>query len=131
MTFGESINTCLKQKYADFNGRASRSEYWWFALFQFLSELVLALVPLTIVDYATGEINGFSAVIFLLAALALIVPAIAAAVRRLHDTDKSGWWYLVTFVPYVGGIILLVLLALQGTSGTNRFGEDPLASGDV
>jgi uncharacterized membrane protein YhaH (DUF805 family) len=123
MTFGESINTCLKQKYADFNGRASRSEYWWFTLFQFLIGFVLVFV--------TGKINGFSAVIFLWAVLALYVPAIAAAVRRLHDTDKSGWWYLVASVPYVGVIILLVLLALQGTSGTNRFGEDPLASGDV
>lgn len=128
MTFGESINRCLKQKYSDFNGRASRSEYWWFALFQFLIYLVLAFVTGGIVDYATGEINGFGAVVFLLAILALIVPAIAAAARRLHDTDKSGWWYLISLIPYVGGIILLVLLALPGTEGPNRFGDAPSLS---
>ncbi len=126
MTFGESINTCLKQKYADFDGRASRSEYWWFALFQFLIYLALTLVTGGVINYETGEVNGFGAIVFLLVVLALIVPAIAAAVRRLHDTDKSGWWYLISFIPYVGGIILLVLLALQGTSGENRFGEEPL-----
>ncbi|MBD3807717.1 MAG: DUF805 domain-containing protein [Epsilonproteobacteria bacterium] len=127
MTFGESINTCLKQKYADFDGRASRSEYWWFALFQFLIYLVLTLVTGGIINYETGEMNSFGAIVLLLAVLALIVPAIAAAVRRLHDTDKSGWWYLISFIPYVGGIILLVLLALPGTSEPNRFGEVPLS----
>ncbi|MDD5359641.1 MAG: DUF805 domain-containing protein [Sulfurovaceae bacterium] len=126
MTFAESINTCLKQKYADFNGRASRSEYWWFALLQFLIFLVLSFITGGLINYETGEMNGLGAVIFVLAILALIVPAIAVSVRRLHDTDKSGWWYLISLVPYVGGLVLLVLMVLPPKE-PNRFGDTPLS----
>jgi uncharacterized membrane protein YhaH (DUF805 family) len=118
MTFGESINTCLKQKYADFNGRASRSEFWWFNLFCFFFSVIF------IFSYKEDIYEIFLSA--LLALLALLVPWTAAAVRRLHDIDQSGWWYLITFVPYVGEFILLGILALRGTSGANRFGEAPL-----
>jgi uncharacterized membrane protein YhaH (DUF805 family) len=103
--FVDAIKICLS-KYADFNGRASRPEFWWFYLFTSIVLLVSLLAPF----------------LMIIAFLALIVPSIAVTVRRLHDTDRSGWWYLVIFVPFVGSIALLVFLVLQGTQGQNRFG---------
>lgn len=98
MTFQDSIKTCLT-KYADFTGRAVRSEYWWFFLFTLLVSLALSLVS-----------NALSAVF----SLATLVPSIAAAARRLHDTDRSGWWQLIVLVPVIGLIVLIVFLAQQG-----------------
>ena len=66
-------------------------------------------------------------VFYILSALALLVPSVAVAVRRLHDTDRSGWWYLVVLVPFVGAILLIVWFCTKGTSGPNRFGADTLA----
>jgi uncharacterized membrane protein YhaH (DUF805 family) len=121
MTFTESIKRCLIEKYADFNGRASKSEYWWFALFSVLVYLGVALLSGGVFD-ETGNMSGLATTMFLLVAFALLLPSVAVAVRRLHDTDKSGWFYLVALIPYVGGIILLVLLVLPAKE-PNRFGE--------
>jgi uncharacterized membrane protein YhaH (DUF805 family) len=119
MTFTESIKTCLVEKYADFNGRASRSEYWWFALFS-----VLVYVGIMVLSGGMPNdeenISSTSTIMFLIAVVALLVPSIAVAVRRLHDTDKSGWWYLISLIPYVGGLVLLVLLVLPAKE-PNRF----------
>jgi uncharacterized membrane protein YhaH (DUF805 family) len=104
MTFTESISICFK-KYATFDGVASRSEYWWFWLFCVLGALAISLVSDTL-----GGIFG----------LATLLPSLAAGARRLHDTDRSGWWLLVMFVPLVGWIILVVLLAQEGKA--NRYG---------
>jgi uncharacterized membrane protein YhaH (DUF805 family) len=119
MSFGTAITTCLR-KFATFRGRASRSEYWWFYLFWFLVMAAAIVIG--------AAINGArTAILFLLIALfGLALPQISAAVRRLHDTDLSGWWYLIVFVPTVGGLVLLILLCQRGTEGENRFGEDPL-----
>jgi uncharacterized membrane protein YhaH (DUF805 family) len=111
MSFSQSITTCLS-KYAVFSGRASRAEYWWFFLFYTLAYLVAIVI-----DSTLGTPFVFTA----LALLVLIVPAIAAGIRRLHDTGRSGWWYLVTLIPFVGGIWLLVLLAQPGTPGPNQY----------
>ncbi len=100
MTFQESIKTCLT-KYVDFVGRASRSEYWWFVLFNIGLSVVVSLVSQNL---------GY------LVSLALFLPGLAAAVRRLHDTNRSGWWMLIGFVPLVGGIILIVFLAQESRS---------------
>lgn len=104
MTFQESILVCFT-KYADFTGRASRSEYWWFVLFVFLAGL------------GTSMINDVLGGIF---ALATLVPSIAAATRRLHDTNRSGWWQLIYFVPIIGWIVMIVFLTQEGK------GEDAL-----
>lgn len=104
MTFIESVSTCFR-KYVVFHGIASRSEYWWFWLFQVTGYLVLGLL----VSETLGAIF----------ALATFLPGLAAAARRLHDTDRSGWWLLVAFVPLVGVIIVMVLLALE--SKPNRY----------
>lgn len=112
MNFLEAIESGLRN-YVQFEGRASRSEYWWFALFT-----VLAAGPVSILsEWASG-----------VAALLLFLPSLAVAVRRLHDTDRSGWWLLIGLVPLVGTIVLLVFYLTRGTDGPNRFGPDPLAA---
>lgn len=98
MTFQESIKICLA-KYADFSGRASRSEYWWFVLFILLVSMAASV---------------FSPKLSALFSLATLLPSIAAATRRLHDTNRTGWWQLLVLVPLVGFIVLLVLLAQKG-----------------
>lgn len=144
MTFSEAVNTCLREKYATFSGRASRSEYWWFAL---ASWLILAVVGFVLFGLAavTGSFdNGLSGIGIILALiagiiyLALIIPMIAALVRRFHDRNLSGWWYLasivVGFIPFVGflaSIAALVITVLKGTEGPNKFGPDPLGAGDA
>ncbi|WP_299188052.1 DUF805 domain-containing protein [uncultured Campylobacter sp.] len=122
MTFMESVQTCLKESYFGFEGRASRSEYWWFTLF-----VVLLGIVTSIIDGILGTVtaNGIG-LISSIASLALIIPSIAVAVRRLHDTDRSGWFYLLNFIPIIGWIVLIVFFVQQGTNGRNRFGDDPL-----
>ena len=133
MTFMESVQTCIKQKYAAFSGRASRSEYWWFFLFTVLGGIVLSLI-----DGVLGTTIGYNQIIAgkivhqeigiidALFQLAMLVPAIAVSVRRLHDTDRSGWFYLLIFIPIIGPVVLIVFFIQQGTNGRNRFGDDPL-----
>jgi uncharacterized membrane protein YhaH (DUF805 family) len=104
MTFGESISTCFK-KYVVFDGRASRSEFWWFALFTFLVSLVLGFVS-----------QALSSVF----SLAVLLPSLAVGARRLHDTDRSAWFLLLWLVPVVGWLILLVW-AIQEGKEPNRF----------
>ncbi len=110
MSFVDSIKICFT-KYVDFKGRASRPEYWWF----FLSYIVLYVVFLAIKVPA----------IAILIALAYFLPLLSAAVRRLHDTGRSGWWYLIGLVPFVGIIILIVFLASAGNAGQNAYGLPP------
>ena len=123
MSFGEAVRTCF-QKYADFSGRASRPEYWWFALFTVLVYAALFVLA-SAVGTASDALAGLVALLLFAAILGLILPSIAAAVRRLHDTGRSGWWYLIGLVPYVGGLVLIVLLALEGTPGANQYGFAP------
>lgn len=129
MTFTESVRTVLKEKYATFDGRAPRSEFWWFFLFSVIVQAVLNFLlggPADEDAYIGlgGAIMGLTAFAI---SLALLIPTIAVGIRRLHDTDRSGWWILIALIPLIGGIVLLVFYALQGTPGANRFGPDPLA----
>lgn len=104
------------RNYAEFSGRASRPEFWWFFLFQFIILVVLAALAMR---------SDLFSIVYLLYAVGTLIPYIAVCVRRLHDTDKSGWLVLIALIPLVGGIILLVLLALPGNSDSNRFGPPP------
>jgi len=115
--FGEAIATCFR-KYAVFSGRASRSEYWFFILFEIL--LYIALVTVDLVAFR-GSVNVLSSI----ASLVLLLPGLAVLVRRLHDLDKSGGWFFISFIPLIGSIWLLVLLCQRGTDGANRFGMGP------
>jgi uncharacterized membrane protein YhaH (DUF805 family) len=104
MTFTESISTCFK-KYSVFEGTSRRSEYWWFCLFLFLVAAGLNMVS----EVAAAIFN-----------LATLLPSLAAGARRLHDTDRSGWWQLLMFIPIIGWIVLIVFLAQEGKA--NRYG---------
>ena len=117
MELSQSIRTCLT-KYATFSGRAQRSEYWYFFLFLMLANIIASVLD--------SVIFGDIPVLYLIIMLALLVPSITAGVRRLHDTDRSGWWLLLGLVPFVGVIVLIVFLCQRGTVGPNQFGPDPL-----
>lgn len=136
MSFTESIRTCF-QKYITFSGRAQRSEFWWWVLFIFASLIVLSFIDsmlfgtVTTTSVEDGFGGGMAwksqfAPLSNLFSLATLLPGISVAVRRLHDKDKSGWWYWLFLVPIVGFIILIVWFATRGTEGPNRFGPDPL-----
>lgn len=145
------------RKYADFNGRARRSEYWWYVL-----GLVVAYLVATVLDSLLGlnrMIAGLYGPFALLVALGTFVPSLAVAVRRLHDTNRSGWWMLVVVLPYLalgivigmaagegdaaaalgsaglvaliafaGAVLIFIFMLLDGTKGDNRFGPDPKAA---
>lgn len=104
------------RKYAVFDGRARRMEYWIF----FLSNLIIV----SALRFA-ATLAGIPDLIGLLYALGVLVPGIAVGVRRLHDTDRSGWWLLIAFVPFVGAVALLVFMAQDSAPGENRYGTSP------
>lgn len=104
--------------YVNFSGRANRGEFWWFVLATVLIAIVLGVVDGLVFGtdlWGNGPLSSVWS-------LALLIPSLALAVRRLHDIDRSGWWVLIALVPVVGGIILLVWYCTRGTSGPNRFG---------
>jgi uncharacterized membrane protein YhaH (DUF805 family) len=119
MNFGEAVKNGF-MNYATFSGRASRSEFWYWVLFVILLWLAARILDYELVDTDTG--------LFLpLLALAVFIPNLAVAVRRLHDIDRSGWWWLIS-LTLIGIIVLLAWDCIKGTNGPNRFGPDPLAS---
>jgi len=107
------------KKYAVFSGRASRTEYWMFFLFNIIIAFVLAIIE---------GLIGSPGVVGLLYGLAVLIPGIAVAVRRLHDTDRTGWWLLIGFVPLVGLIVLIVFLVLPSMEGDNQYGSTPVVA---
>ena len=117
------------RRYADFAGRSRRQEFWMYQLGIFL--FYIAFAVLAGIGGAIGgdTLSGILMIPFVLAMLALFIPSLAVAVRRLHDQDKSGWWLLISFIPF-GGIVLLVFYCLEGTQGPNQFGPDPKGRGD-
>ena len=136
------------RRYAEFSGRSRRMEYWMFQLFNLLVLVIpLALIfggmpwgamgdpaiDPTMVDAQPGALFWVGVVLACIWALVIFIPGIAVTVRRLHDRDMSGWWYLgfillgaIPFVGWIASIVFLVILCLPGTSGPNRFGPDPL-----
>jgi uncharacterized membrane protein YhaH (DUF805 family) len=111
------------KKYVVFDGRAGRPEFWYFTLFN-----VIIYVVLSIIDSAIGMRSTSVGLLSGLYILAVFLPSLGVAIRRLHDTDRSGWWVLIELVPLVGGIILIVLCALEGTPGENQYGSKPAAA---
>jgi uncharacterized membrane protein YhaH (DUF805 family) len=119
-----NMNWYLKvlKQYADFNGRARRKEYWMFVLFN----MIFAIVAM-ILDNVLGiamEGIGYGP-LYGLYVLAIIIPSIAVGVRRLHDIGKSGWMYLITFIPLIGPFWLLLLMTTDSNPGENQYGENP------
>ena len=109
MNFVDAVKTCFT-KYVGFEGRATRSEYWWWVLFLFAVSIVLALLNLGLVG------NLFS--------LATLLPSVAVGARRLHDIGKSGWWQLIGLIPLIGWLVL-IYWAVQPSEGENAFGPAP------
>jgi uncharacterized membrane protein YhaH (DUF805 family) len=127
MSFQDAIRACFS-KYAEFSGRARRSEFWWFTLFTLLASAALGIVDRALFGVAPD--GQPVSVLNALFTLAVLLPAIAVGVRRLHDTDRSGWWYLLILIPVLGALVLIFLFAQTGSTGPNRFGPDPLAAED-
>jgi len=122
MTFSESVKTCL-DKYATMGGRAPRSEYWWFVVFNWIVVIGVSIFFGIIGAMINHEIGAAAAgsVGYFLACLALIIPNICVLVRRLHDTGHSGFWYFIVFVPLIGGLWLLYLM-IKDSDDENEYG---------
>ena len=120
MGFKEAISYCFRN-YLGFNGRAARSEYWYWTLFVTLLVIVTLLIDLTVFGFNTTGVNPMTSI----AVLATLLPTIAVSIRRLHDIDRTGWWVLLGLTA-IGEIVLLVWACMRGTVGANRFGPDPL-----
>ena len=126
MGFMEAIKTCFS-RYVTFSGRARRSEFWWFMLAVLVGSFVFGFLDGML--FGTGpESGGILGMIF---SLAVLLPSIAVTVRRLHDTGRTGWWYLIAFIPLIGLIVLIVFTVKDGEPGTNRFGPNPKGVGDA
>jgi len=110
------------KKYAVFSGRARRKEFWYFFLFYFITNVVLMVIDKMTSTFSTevgmGPLSG-------LYTLVLLIPSIAVTVRRLHDTDRSGWWFLIWLIPLIGSLVLLVFTVQDGTPILNRYGANP------
>jgi len=122
------------KRYAEFPGRSRRMEYWMFTLFNALVLLALFIVFLVMSgpfnDAAGTADSGASAAFFVISIvlfwLVSFIPGLAVQVRRLHDQDLSGWLVLINFIPYLGALVMLVMMCLRGTAGENQYGPDPL-----
>lgn len=115
------------ENFADFSGRASRPEYWWFVLAYMVVYIGVQIVESVIgINHLIGGVYG---PVTLLLSLVMCVPGVAVTVRRLHDTDRSGWWALAGLIPLVN-FVVLYFLVLPGTEGVNQFGSPPSADGE-
>lgn len=113
------------KKYAVFEGRARRKEYWFFALFNAIIMIVLGIIDRVIGTYDVHSSVGLLSGIY---ALAVLIPSIAVAVRRLHDTSRTGWWILIGLIPVIGAIVLFIFTLLDGKPEENAYGVSPKAS---
>ena len=117
MGFGEAVSVCFKKSFV-WEGRASRAEFWWFEL----AQLLISIVAL-IIDQIIG-----TGVLYIIAAIVFILPSIAVLIRRLHDTDRTGWWYWIQLLPLIGLIVILVFTLTGGDEGDNKYGPNPYGS---
>jgi uncharacterized membrane protein YhaH (DUF805 family) len=107
------------KKYAVFTGRARRTEFWMFVLGNIVVSIAISVVE---------KIIGSGGILGMLYSLAILVPSIAVGARRLHDTNRSGWWQLIALVPFLGIIVLIYFCATAGDAGANTYGPDPKAA---
>lgn len=113
---------CLTKKYVCFSGRARRQEYWMFVLFNIIAAFVVGFI-----GGFLASVTGVDAFAFLGAIynLAVLIPSFAVFCRRMHDTGRSGWWWLIGLIPFVGWIVLLVFCCLDSQPGENKYGPNP------
>jgi len=110
------------KKYTVFTGRAERQEFWYFILFNIIVTIVLTALDGVTGTYSTQTGMGLLSGIY---TLAVFLPSLAVSIRRLHDTNRSGWWILLSFIPLLGAIVLIVFFAQEGFPGDNQYGSDP------
>ncbi len=131
MNIFEAVKSVFSN-YANFRGRARRSEYWWWALAYIIIVIVLGFVERAVLgsgsaDFASGDgavgASFNAGILSGLFMLASAIPYLAVGARRLHDIDRSGWWALIVLIPFIGGLILLYWYVQPGTPGPNRFGD--------
>jgi uncharacterized membrane protein YhaH (DUF805 family) len=123
MSFPEAVKS-FWSRYTMFKGRSRRSEYWFIQLFLILTNLAAAAIDLALMNGDVDRFiaNGGGGILGLIWILVTILPALAVLVRRLHDTNRSGWWALIGLVPLVGGVVLFVFSVLDSTAGENQYG---------
>ncbi|MBP3668947.1 MAG: DUF805 domain-containing protein [Bacteroides sp.] len=127
MTLKEAVKICVGKKYADFSTRASRKEFWSFALFYWFLCLAMFMISILVDVVFEHSFQMFRLMVgvSVIIALLLMVPTYAVCVRRLHDTGRSGWWILLYFIPYIGAIALLIMLCRKSDED-NKYGPKPL-----
>lgn len=113
------------KKYAVFNGRARRKEYWYYYLFYTLIYIVLTIIDVVAGTFSAEAGMGLLSGIY---TLAVLIPSIAVGVRRLHDTNRSGWWLFIGLIPIIGAIVLIVFLASDSKPEENQYGPNPKAA---
>ncbi|EAQ14489.1 uncharacterized membrane protein YhaH (DUF805 family) [Maritimibacter alkaliphilus HTCC2654] len=122
MDMKTAVETVLRDKYVEFNGRARRAEFWWFILFVFVVSTILSLIDMALFEGVLQDIGPLSAIFTLIT----LIPAIAVTARRLHDVGRSGWWQLLFLLPVIGFLVILFWAVQKGTDGPNEYGRDPL-----
>ena len=113
---------CLTKKYACFSGRARRQEYWLFALFNIIAGIIIGVIAGVLVSVTKVTAFAFLRTLY---NLAVLIPGFAVLFRRLHDTGRSGWWWLIAFIPIIGWIVLIVFCCLDSQPGENQYGPNP------
>ena len=124
MGFSDAVQNVLMNNYANLNGRASRSEYWWFVLFNFIVNIVTFVIDLTLGSMITYDMGYVGLIAF----LALLLPTVSVSVRRLHDIGKSGWWILLAIIPivnFIGIFVIIVFTIMEGEEQPNQYGNVP------
>ena len=121
MDFMDAVKNVIMNNYANFSGRASRSEFWWWTLFYFLAAISVSFIDLIIGIELIPGYGPFGIILI----IGLFLPNFGIIFRRLHDTGRSGWWYWILLVPCVGFIVLIVFLAQDGEPHPNAYGEVP------
>jgi len=109
--------SALKKSFV-FKGRARRKEYWYFALFNILISLFIGYIDILTPTTDMRAVVGFYIIV-------MLIPSISVGVRRLHDTNRTGWWYFITLIPIIGGIVLFVFMVLDSDNSENQFGDNP------
>ena len=107
------------RRYFEFGGRTSRAQFWLFILFYIIIMIIAVIIDSFVLGWQEGQ--GIP-ILVMIVALVHLIPSLSAGVRRLHDTDRSGWWWFINFVPIIGPVWLIVLYCFAGTPGSNRFG---------
>ena len=125
MSFGQAVSSGFTH-YASFSGRTPRSGYWWWVLFTFVMGIAAGIADTIFGTMFNGQAFG---IFGLVVGLVMILPSIAVTFRRLHDTGRSGWWWLLSVICFIGGIILLVICMFDSEPGTNRYGPHPYGLG--